>query len=212
MHAQIGLTFERALRAFLRCDPDIVMIGEIRDRETADAAVEASLTGHLVMSTLHTNSAPETVTRLLEMGLDSFTFGSSLLGVLAQRLVRRICDKCTETYAPSAEDFQELKQQFGDPARFDALKIDKKRVQLARGKGCEACFGTGYRGRVGIHEFLVVTPPVRKLVQQKAQAELIAKAGREAGMLSLKQDGIRKILKGKTDLKEVLSITLEENL
>ncbi|MBI3857648.1 MAG: type II/IV secretion system protein [Planctomycetes bacterium] len=212
MHAQIGLTFDRALRAFLRCDPDVVMIGEIRDRETADAAVEASLTGHLVMSTLHTNSAPETVTRLLEMGLDSFTFGSSLLGVLAQRLVRRICDKCAESAVPSSEEFQELKTQFGDNARFDALKADRKRVTLSRGKGCEACFNTGYRGRVGIHELLVVTPPVRKLVQQKAQADGILKAAREACMLTLKQDGIRKILKGKTDLKEVMSITLEENL
>jgi len=212
MHAQIGLTFDRALRAFLRCDPDVVMIGEIRDRETADAAVEASLTGHLVMSTLHTNSAPETVTRLLEMGLDSFTFGSSVLGVLAQRLVRRICDRCAESYTPAADEFQELRQQFGDNAKFDALKVDRKRVTLSRGKGCEACFNTGYRGRVGIHEFLVVTPPVRKLIQQKAQADVIAKAGREAGMLTLKQDGIRKILKGLTDLKEVMSITLEENL
>jgi type II secretory ATPase GspE/PulE/Tfp pilus assembly ATPase PilB-like protein len=164
------------------------------------------------MSTLHTNSAPETVTRLLEMGLDSFTFGSSVLGVLAQRLVRRICDRCAETYTPAAEEFQELRQQFGDNAKFDALKVERKRVSLSRGKGCEACFNTGYRGRVGIHEFLVVTPPVRKLVQQKAQADVIAKAGREAGMLTLKQDGIRKILKGLTDLKEVMSITLEENL
>ncbi|HLY75358.1 MAG TPA: GspE/PulE family protein [Planctomycetota bacterium] len=212
MHAQIGLTFERALRAFLRCDPDVVMIGEIRDRETADAAVEASLTGHLVMSTLHTNSAPETVTRLLEMGLDSFTFGSSLLGVLAQRLVRRICDRCAESYSPAGDEFQELKAQFGDNARFEALKVDRKKVTLARGKGCEACFDTGYRGRVGIHEFLVVTPAVRKLIQQRAQADGIGKAARDAGMLTLKQDGIRKVLKGQTDLKEVVSITLEENL
>jgi type II secretory ATPase GspE/PulE/Tfp pilus assembly ATPase PilB-like protein len=212
IHAQIGLTFERALRAFLRLDPDVVMIGEIRDRETADAAVEASLTGHLVLSTLHTNSAPETVTRLLEMGLDPFTFGSSLLGVLAQRLVRRICDHCAETYGPTSEDFEELKTQFGDKARFDALKVDRKRLQLVRGKGCDACFNTGYKGRVGIHEFLVVTPPLRKLIQQKGQADAIGKAGREAGMLTLKQDGIRKILKGQTDLKEVMSITLEENL
>jgi type II secretory ATPase GspE/PulE/Tfp pilus assembly ATPase PilB-like protein len=212
MHPQIGLTFDRALRAFLRCDPDVVMIGEIRDRETADAAVEASLTGHLVLSTLHTNSAPETVTRLLEMGLDPFTFGSSLLGVLAQRLVRRICDKCAETYSPSSEEFQELRTQFGDNSRFDALKVDRKRVTLSRGKGCESCFNTGYRGRVGIHEFLVVTPPLRKVIQSKGQADAIGKLGRDGGMLTLKQDGIRKILKGKTDLKEVMSITLEENL
>ena len=212
MHSQIGLTFDRALRAFLRLDPDVVMIGEIRDRETADAAVEASLTGHLVLSTLHTNSAPETVTRLLEMGLDPFTFGSSLLGVLAQRLVRRICDKCAESYSPSADEFQELRAQFGDNVRFDALKIDRKRVTLSRGRGCEACFSTGYRGRVGIHELLIVSPALRKLIQQKGQADAIGKLGREGGMTTLKQDGIRKILKGKTDLKEVMSITLEENL
>jgi type II secretory ATPase GspE/PulE/Tfp pilus assembly ATPase PilB-like protein len=212
MHSQIGLTFERALRAFLRCDPDVIMIGEIRDRETADAAIEASLTGHLVLSTLHTNSAPETVTRLLEMGLDPFMFGSSLLGVLAQRLVRRICESCAETYTPSADEFQDLRGQFGDPAKFDALRVDRKRLTLKRGKGCDPCFKTGYRGRVGIHEFLVVTPPVRKLVQQKASADLLGKAGRESGMTTLKQDGIRKVLKGMTDLKEVASITIEENL
>ena len=119
---------------------------------------------------------------------------------------------CSESYAPSAEEFEELKAQFGDKPRFDALKVDRKRVSFARGKGCDACFNTGYRGRVGIHEFLVVTPPVRKLVQQKGQADAIGKAGRDAGMLTLKQDGIRKILKGLTDLKEVMSITLEENL
>ncbi|HEV3026576.1 MAG TPA: hypothetical protein VG457_03340, partial [Planctomycetota bacterium] len=126
--------------------------------------------------------------------------------------VRRICDRCPETYSPTADEFQELKSQFGDASRFDALKVDRKKVSLARGKGCEACFNTGYRGRVGIHEFLVVTPVVRKLIQQRAQADGIGKAARDAGMLTLKQDGIRKVLKGQTDLKEVMSITLEENL
>jgi len=152
------------------------------------------------------------VTRLLEMGLDSFTFGSSLLGVLAQRLVRKICDRCVERSTATADEFQELKKQFGDNARFDALKVDRKKLSLAHGKGCDACFNTGYRGRVAIHEFLVITPPVRKLVQQKASAEVITKAGRDTGMLTLKQDGILKVFKGLTDLKEVMSITLEENL
>jgi type II secretory ATPase GspE/PulE/Tfp pilus assembly ATPase PilB-like protein len=146
------------------------------------------------------------------MGLDSFTFGSSLLGVLAQRLVRRICDRCVETYTPSSDDFQELKKQFGDNARFDALKVDRKKVTLSRGKGCEACFNTGYRGRTSIHEFLVITAAVRKLVQQKASADVITKAGRDGGMLTLKQDGIRKVFKGLTDLREVMSMTLEEDL
>ncbi len=212
MHHQVGLTFERALRAFLRCDPDIIMIGEIRDRETADAAVEASLTGHLVLSTLHTNSAPETVTRLLEMGLDPFTFANSLRGVLAQRLVRRICDGCTEKYPASREEVEELRQRFGDDARFDALCPDRKKLTLVRGKGCPACFSTGYKGRLGIHEFLSVTPAVRRLIQKKAEADDVAAQGRQEGLVNLKQDGIRKILKGKTDLKEVISMTLEENI
>ncbi len=212
MHPLIGLTFGRALRAFLRCDPDVIMIGEIRDRETADAAIEASLTGHLVLSTLHTNSAPETVTRLLEMGLDPFTFGNSLLGVLAQRLVRRVCGKCVETYAASAEEFQELKTHFGDPAKFDALRVDRKRLALSRGKGCEACFNTGYKGRAGIHEFLTAGPQMRRLVQKRAQADEIGAEAKARGMLTLRQDGIRKVLQGKTDLKEVLTNTASESL
>jgi type II secretory ATPase GspE/PulE/Tfp pilus assembly ATPase PilB-like protein len=213
MHAQIGFTFERALRAFLRLDPDIIMIGEIRDRETADAAIEASLTGHLVFSTLHTNSAPETITRLLEMGLDPFTFGNSLLGVLAQRLVRRICKDCVESYSPPSEELQHLRSQFGDVAKFDELvKASGRKVTLARGKGCETCFNTGYKGRVGIHEFLVVDAEARKLIQARGQADAIAAAARRNGMVSLKQDGIRKVLKGMTDLKEVQAITIEEHL
>jgi type II secretory ATPase GspE/PulE/Tfp pilus assembly ATPase PilB-like protein len=212
VHAQIGLTFDRALRAFLRLDPDIIMIGEIRDKETADAAIEASLTGHLVLSTLHTNSAPETVTRLLELGLDPFTFGNSLLGVLAQRLVRRTCEACTETYAPGGPELQELRTQFGDPARFDAARAERKKLALVRGRGCDVCFNTGYKGRAGIHEFLVVTPDLRKLIQARSQADQIAKVARETGMVTLKQDGIRKVLKGITDLKEVISNTVQENL
>jgi type II secretory ATPase GspE/PulE/Tfp pilus assembly ATPase PilB-like protein len=210
VHAQVGLTFDRALRAFLRCDPDVIMIGEIRDRETAGAAIEASLTGHLVLSTLHTNSAAETVTRLLEMGLDPFTFGSSLLGVLAQRLVRKACERCAERGAPSAEEWQELRLRFGSAERFDALKVDRRRVTLSRARGCEACFGTGYKGRMGIHEMLPVTPALRRLVQSRAQADAIAAEGAAAGMLTLRQDGVRKVLQGRTDLREVLSNTASE--
>ncbi len=212
VHPQIGLTFGRALRAFLRCDPDVIMIGEIRDRETADAAVEASLTGHLVLSTLHTNSAPETLTRLLEMGLDPFTFGNSLLAVLAQPLIRPTCESCVEKYVPSAEEFQEVRARYGDEARFDAFRADRRKAEFVRGKGCEACFGTGYRGRLGIHELLVVTPEVRRLIQKKAEADDIGRAARQSGMATLKQDGIRKVLKGLTDLREVLGSTVEENL
>lgn len=212
VHPQIGLTFDRALRAFLRCDPDVIMIGEIRDRETADAAIEASLTGHLVLSTLHTNSAPETVTRLLEMGLDPFTFGNSLLGVLAQRLVRRICDACVERYVPSAEEWEQIRELYGDTGRFDALRLDRRKAVLARGKGCDACFKTGYKGRVGIHELLAVSPEMRRLVQKRARADEIAEAAREKGMATLRQDGLRKVLEGLTDVKEVLSMTVEEDL
>ncbi len=210
VNPKIGLTFERALRAFLRLDPDIIMIGEIRDRETADAAIEASLTGHLVLSTLHTNSAPETVTRLLEMGLDAFTFGDSLLAVLAQRLVRRVCDSCREHYTPSPDEFQALRAQFGDNAKFDAMKVDRKRLQLVRGGGCELCFHTGYRGRAGIHELLVITPEIRKLVHARAESEAIRKAARAGGMMLLKQDGIRKVIEARTDLREVLATCLSE--
>jgi type II secretory ATPase GspE/PulE/Tfp pilus assembly ATPase PilB-like protein len=210
VNAKIGFTFERALRTFLRLDPDIIMIGEIRDRETADAAIEASLTGHLVLSTLHTNSAPETVTRLLEMGLDPFAFGDSLMAVLAQRLVRTLCSSCRETYVAKPEEIDALRGHYGDPAAFDALKVDRKRTNLSRGKGCGACYQTGYKGRLGIHELLVVTPDIRQLVQKRAEAATIRTAARAQGMTILKQDGIRKVLRGDTDIHEVLATCLSE--
>ena len=205
MQAQIGLTFDRALRAFLRCDPDVIMIGEIRDRETAGAAIEASLTGHLVLSTLHTNSAAETVTRLLDLGLDPFSFANSLLGVLAQRLVRALCARCAERGPATPEEVEDLRKHYGEG--WEALKVDRRRLALARAKGCEACFQTGYKGRLGIHELLVMSPALRRLIQAKAQADAIAAEARAGGMLTLRQDGIRKVLQGRTDLKEVLSNT-----
>jgi type II secretory ATPase GspE/PulE/Tfp pilus assembly ATPase PilB-like protein len=204
MQSRIGLTFDRALRAFLRLDPDIIMIGEIRDQETAGAAIEASLTGHLVLSTLHTNSAAETVTRLLDLGLDPFSFANSLLGVLAQRLVRTLC-KCAEKGPATNEEYEELRKHYGEG--WDALRVDRKRVTLGRAKGCEVCFQTGYKGRLGIHELLVMSPALRRMIQAKAQADTIAAEARTGGMLTLRQDGIRKILQAKTDLKEVLSNT-----
>ena len=210
VHPKIGLTFERALRSFLRLDPDIIMIGEIRDRETADAAIEASLTGHMVLSTLHTNSAPETVTRLLEMGLDPFSFGDALMAVLAQRLVRRLCSSCKETYAASSQEFDSIRNHYGDPAAFDAMKVDRRKVTLGKAKGCNACFQSGYKGRAGIHELLVVTPELRALIQKRGEASAIRAAGRANGMTMLKQDGIRKVLQGITDLHEVLVTCLAE--
>ncbi|MBI4563978.1 MAG: Flp pilus assembly complex ATPase component TadA [Planctomycetes bacterium] len=210
IHPKIGFTFERALRAFLRLDPDIIMIGEIRDRETADAAIEASLTGHLVLSTLHTNSAPETITRLLEMGLDPFAFGDSLRAVLAQRLVRRLCASCRETVAAGDEERDVLRRHYGDPAAFDAWSAGRAERTLARAAGCDACYKTGYKGRAGIHELLVVTPEIRGLIQKRSEASAIRQAARARGLTLLKQDGIRKVLQGVTDLHEVLATCIEE--
>jgi type II secretory ATPase GspE/PulE/Tfp pilus assembly ATPase PilB-like protein len=210
VHPKIGFTFERALRSFLRLDPDIIMIGEIRDRETADAAIEASLTGHLVLSTLHTNSAPETVTRLLEMGLDPFSFGDALMAVLAQRLVRRLCASCKETYTASPQEVESLRTHYGDPAAFDALNFDRKKLQLAKGKGCAACFKSGYKGRAGIHELLVVSPEIRSIIQKRGEASSIRSAGKLNGMSLLKQDGIRKVMQGITDLHEVMVTCLSD--
>ena len=210
VHPKIGFTFERALRSFLRLDPDIIMIGEIRDRETADAAIEASLTGHLVLSTLHTNSAPETVTRLLEMGLDPFSFGDALMAVLAQRLVRKLCTACKETYTASSQEVDSLRTHYGDPGAFDALNFDRKKLTLSKAVGCKACFKSGYKGRAGIHELLVVTPEIRSLVQKRAEATQIRTAGKATGMLLLKQDGIRKVMQGMTDLHEVMVTCLSD--
>src|SRR5262252_520425 len=151
---RIGLTFAAAMRAFLRADPDVIMVGEMRDAETAHTGIEASLTGHLVFSTLHTNSAPETVTRLLDMGLDAFNFADALLGVLAQRLARTLCAACKEAVPVSAAQWEELRQAYG-PVAFDGLGLEVGAVQVARGVGCTACNQSGYRGRVGLHELLV---------------------------------------------------------
>ncbi len=201
----IGLTFARVLRAFLRADPDVIMVGETRDEETATTVIDASLTGHLVFSTLHTNSAPETVTRLLGMGMDPFNFSDALLGVLAQRLVKRLCPKCKEPYTPDKNEIQRLISEYGshpsrplDPSRFDS-------ASLHRAKGCSFCNNTGYKGRIAIHELLISNDELKRLIQEKRPVFEIADAALKAGMLTLKQDGIRKILSGDTDLKQVRS-------
>ena len=209
VHAKIGFTFERALRSFLRCDPDIIMIGEMRDFETASASVEASLTGHLVFSTLHTNNAPETVTRLLDMGLDPYSFGDSLLMVLAQRLVRTLCKNCKEEYSPDEAEWTKLRHEFGDDALWEKQKYDVKKIRLARAKGCDRCHKTGYRGRAGIHEMMVLDDEIRQLVYEKALSSKVREAAIRKGMVMLKQDGIRKITKGVTDLAEVRSVCMK---
>src|SRR5919204_1654120 len=196
---KIGFTFAQAMRAFLRADPDVIMVGEMRDEETAQTGIEASLTGHLVFSTLHTNSAVETVIRLLDMGLDPFNFADALLGVLAQRLVKRVCADCKEEYHPEKEEFDEMVHAYGTDA-FARLghRYDEAFV-LYRSKGCANCAKSGYRGRAAIHELLVATDEMKRLIQTKARvAEMLALA-RAEGMTTLVQDGVLKSLQGLTD-------------
>ncbi|HDD44745.1 MAG TPA: type II/IV secretion system protein [Candidatus Desulfofervidus auxilii] len=206
---KIGLTFARIMRSFLRADPDVIMIGEMRDEETATIGIEASLTGHLVFSTLHTNSAPETVTRLLEMGLDPYNFADSLLGVLAQRLIRTLCKNCKEAYHPTKEEFDELVAEYGEEY-FGRVGVKYSgNLILYRPKGCDVCGGTGYKGRMGIHELLINDDEIKALIKRKAPTEEIRKVAIRQGMTTLKQDGIEKVLKGYTDLKEVRRVCIK---
>lgn len=200
----IGLTFAAAMRSFLRADPDVIMVGEMRDLETASTAVEASLTGHLVLSTLHTNSAPETVARLVDMGLDPFSFSDALLGVLAQRLVRRLCPSCREPYTASEAEVAELRELYGPQAAEDGLSLDGP-VQLWRAPGCERCRGKGTLGRVGVYEVLVADDALRLLIQQKTPAARIRDQALRGGMRTLVQDGVVRCLEGLTTVKLVLA-------
>ena len=200
------MSFADAMRAFLRADPDVILIGEMRDEETASIAVEASLTGHLVLSTLHTNSAPETITRLLDLGLDPVNFSDALLGILAQRLMRTLCKNCKEAYVPEAKEIDHLIGLYGEEA-FPELGVDPDAVELYRAKGCPECGDTGYRGRVGVHEVLVGTPELQAMIYRKAPlAEIKQQASRD-GMRTLRQDGIAKIFQGLSDYEQLLSIT-----
>ncbi len=205
VNPKAGLTFAAALRAFLRADPDVIMIGEMRDRETAEAGVEASLTGHLVFSTLHTNSAAETVTRLLDLGIDPVSFSDALRGVLAQRLVRTLCAECKEAYRPDEEEWKLIRRYYGE-ALFPELGVDPAEHPLYRARGCERCNGTGYRGRTGIHELLVSSPALRDLIYRKATAAEIEALAMEEGMRTLMQDGIAKLVRGQTDLEQVRKV------
>ena len=209
INQKIGLTFAAALRSFLRADPDVMMIGEIRDHETAEVCLQAALTGHLVMSTLHTNSTVETVTRLLDMGMDPFNFADALLGVLAQRLVRILCPTCKEPYQPSRIEYDTLVDAFGGETAFAHLGISyADPLPLYRAVGCPECHQTGYRGRIGLHELLVVTDELRAGIhERKTAAELFHLAGTQ-GMKTLMQDGILKVFQGLTDYHQVKAITL----
>jgi len=198
VHPKIGLDFAAVTRAFLRADPDVIMVGEMRDFETAKTGIEASLTGHLVFSTLHTNSAPETVVRLLDMGIDPLNFADSLLGILAQRLVRTLCMECKEPYHPSVLEYNELVESYGHDS-FAKLNVPySDNLTLYRAKGCEACVKTGYRGRMGIHELLLNTDSIKRLIQKHAE-----------GMTTLLQDGLQKALRGFTDAKQVRRVCIK---
>jgi type II secretory ATPase GspE/PulE/Tfp pilus assembly ATPase PilB-like protein len=216
INPKIDWTFPKALRAFMRADPDVIMLGEIRDEETAHMAIEASLTGHLVLSTLHTNSAPETVTRLLDMGMDPFNFGDSLLAVLAQRLVRRSCTGCRTSRPATQDEIDELlgdyMNGFGeDPpvSRADVLAgwtqrhaVDGRLV-MHTSHGCEQCDHTGFKSRAGIHEMMVISRELRRMIQNGSRAESLQKAAMREGMRTLRQDGIDKVLAGLTTIEEV---------
>ena len=217
INQKIEWTFAKALRAFLRADPDVIMVGEVRDIETARIAIEASLTGHLVLSTLHTNSAPETVTRLLDMGMDPFNFADSLLLVVAQRLVRRLCAECRVSRPLTLGELNELLddhlfvQQAAQPqAARAALRSDwlgrfavDGRLMHFSSPGCAVCGRTGFRGRCGIHELMPISRELRRLIQTGARSEELQQTALTEGMFTLRQDGIEKVLQGLTSIDEV---------
>jgi type II secretory ATPase GspE/PulE/Tfp pilus assembly ATPase PilB-like protein/GAF domain-containing protein len=228
INKKAGLDFATIMRAFLRADPDVIMVGEMRDKETVSIGIEASLTGHLVFATLHTNSAPESILRLLDMGMDPFNFADALLGILAQRLAKRLCGDCKKSYVADDNEIQMLLTEYSeelqhtviwkqdaDAARkalYDqwvTLFAKDKKFTLCAPVGCEKCSGTGYRGRVGLHELLIGTDPVKKAIQERARvAELLAIALDE-GMHTLKQDGMEKVLQGITDMHQIRSVCIK---
>ncbi|CEK20583.1 type II secretion system protein E (GspE) [Chthonomonas calidirosea] len=195
VNRKAGLTFATALRAFLRQDPDIIMVGEMRDLETAEIAIEAALTGHLVLSTLHTNDAPSATIRLIDMGVEPFLISATVIGVLAQRLARRICNECKEFYEAPASDLRKFGFKVEDPAQT---------VQLARGRGCEACRYTGYRGRIGIYELMRVNAEIAEMIVRRAPLADLKEAAKANGMMELREDGLAKVLQGITTPEEVM--------
>ena len=229
VNRKAGLDFATVMKSFLRADPDIIMVGEMRDKETTQIGVEASLTGHLVLATLHTNSAPESIVRLLDMGMDPFNFADALIGVLAQRLAKRLCSTCKEAYAPSGDEIRSLLNEYcqeltntssfqRDPKAgyekiyaewVSSFSVAGKGLVLYKRVGCEACGKTGYKGRVGLHELLVGSDTQKRLIQEKARvAEMLATA-LEEGMRTLKMDGIEKVLAGVTDMAQVRVVCIK---
>jgi len=227
INRKAGIDFALVMRAFLRADPDIIMVGESRDKETVAMGVEASLTGHLVFSTLHTNSAPESITRLLDMGMDPFNFADALLGILAQRLAKKLCD-CKESYVPDAEELRLFVAEYADELRHSAAwKTDSEgetrrlieswhkaydqdgQLRFYRHVGCDKCNKTGYKGRIGLHELLIASDDIKKLIQERARVAEIFAAAVEGGMRTLKMDGMEKIMLGLTDIKMVRQVCIK---
>ncbi|VAW86752.1 Type II secretory pathway, ATPase PulE/Tfp pilus assembly pathway, ATPase PilB [hydrothermal vent metagenome] len=226
VNAKIDLTFANAMRAFLRADPDVIMVGEMRDKETVSTGVEASLTGHLVFSTLHTNSAPESIVRLLDMGMDPFNFADALLGILAQRLAKRLCKDCKEAYTPSEEEMTRLVQEYcieqvkcrQDEENVDAIykktlaawvekyTNDDQKFTLYKTTGCKTCDDSGYRGRIGIHELLIGTDAVKHNIFTRATVSDLVATGLKEGMRTLRQDGIEKVVQGHTDILAIRAV------
>lgn len=206
VHPKIGFDFAAALRAFLRADPDVILIGEMRDKETSHIGVEASLTGHLVFSTLHTNSAPETVTRLLDLGLDPLNFADALLGILAQRLLLTLCGKCKRPYTPSDREYEQLAKAYG-PEYFSELGVNKADLKLCKPVGCDECGGSGYKGRTGVHELLVSSPEMRSMIAKNGSVAEIRDLAIQEGMRTLMQDGIAKVLQGQADFIQLRKVT-----
>lgn len=208
VHQKIGLDFASAMRSFLRADPDVIMVGEMRDPETAKIGIQASLTGHLVFTTLHTNSAPETVTRLLDMDVDALNFADSLLGILAQRLVKTLCRHCRRLEKPTDEELEEMLSLYGKEFAVTDQLLDRPNLQIGRPVGCAQCGGTGFKGRIAVHELLEGSEEVRRLIRAGRPAEEIRQLAQREGMRSLMQDGIAKVLQGKTNLKQVVAVCL----
>jgi type II secretory ATPase GspE/PulE/Tfp pilus assembly ATPase PilB-like protein len=228
VNRKAGLDFATVMRAFLRADPDVIMVGEMRDKETVGMGIEASLTGHLVFATLHTNSAPESIVRLLDMGMDPFNFADALLGILAQRLAKRLCSSCKVAYHPDDVEIEQILTEFCSELEFTESFLKdakagraavlagwKQRYADADGKftlykpvGCKEC-NAGYRGRVGLHELMLGTDKVKKLLQEHARVAQLLAAALEDGMLTLKMDGIEKVLSGITDLKMVRQVCIK---
>ena len=206
---KIGFDFAAAMRSFLRADPDVIMVGEMRDRETASIGIQASLTGHLVLSTLHTNSAPESITRLLDMGMDPFNFSDAILCILAQRLARTLCKDCKRSYHPSAEEYTSLVREY-DPNSFaENVNIQyTDELILNRSVGCRNCNNKGYRGRMALHELLMGTDEIKLLVQNRAKVDMLRIQAVKDGMTTLSQDGIEKIFAGPLDLQQVRKVCI----